>query len=188
MSRNKKLFYGSSYDRCLQIVLKLWPRIVDKFPDATLEVCYGWDLFNRAFSDNPERQKWKERINKQMEQKGITHHGRLGKKELQEVRSKCGVWVYPTYFQEINCITALECQSDGLVPVTMNDFALKETVGSGSKVDGDIYDEEVEEKWLSELLKYMGDKKLWEQESDKAIEFAKNYKWDEIAKLWEKYL
>lgn len=186
--KNRKLFYGSSYDRGLDILLKLYPKILEKYPDVTLDICYGWNLFIAGYKDNPERMKWMERMNEQMKQKGITHHGRLGKDKLKEVRSSCGIWVYPTYFAEINCITALDAQSDGLVPVTMNSFALSETVGSGSKIDGDIYDDETQEMWLSELFKYMGDEKAWERESRKAIEFVKLYSWDNIASQWVKYL
>ena len=54
--------------------------------------------------------------------------------------------------------------------------------------DGDIYDDETQEMWLSELFKYMGDEKAWERESRKAIEFVKLYSWDNIASQWVKYL
>ena len=184
-SKNHKLFYGSSYDRGLDILLKMWPKIIEKHPDATLDIAYGWDLFDKGFANNPERMAWKERMNKQMQQPGITHHGRVGKEELKLVRQKCGIWTYPTYFAEINCITGLEAQRDGLVPVTMNAFALKETVGSGSKVDGDIYDDETQEAWLTELYKYMDDEKVWSKASTEAQKWAQGYDWNKIAKEWE---
>lgn len=184
--KNHKLFYGSSYDRGLDILLKLYPRILEKFPDTTLDIAYGWDLFDKGYANNPERMSWKDRINELMKQKGITHHGRVGKERLDHIRKTCGIWVYPTYFSEINCITALECQRDGLVPVTMDDFALKETVGSGFKIGGDIYDQETQEAFLQSLLKVMGDDVLFQQESKKAVEFAKGYEWDKIATEWSK--
>lgn len=183
--RNHKLFYASSYDRGLDILLKLWPRILEKYPKATLDIAYGWDLFDAGFKNNPERMAWRQKVNDMMNQKGITHHGRVGKDELAKIRKECGIWAYPTYFAEIFCITAVDSQLDGLVPVTMNDFALKETVGSGFKVDGDIYDEETQEAWLEALFKVMGNKKLWHEESGKAREFAKDYLWDKIADKWE---
>ena len=185
--RNKKLFFGSSYDRGLDIVLKLWPRIIEKFPDATLEVCYGWNLYDLGYADNEERQDWKARMNKLMEQKGITHHGRVSKKELKKIRESCGIWIYPTYFAEINCITALESQASGLVPVVTNYAALKETVQSGTKVDGDIYDDDVQEAWINALFEYMEDENKWKVESEKAKEFAKDFSWDTIASSWEKH-
>jgi glycosyltransferase involved in cell wall biosynthesis len=185
--KHHKLWWQSSYDRGLDIVLNMWPRILAKFPDATLDITYGWDLFDKGYLDNPERQMWKEKINKMMEQKGITHHGRVGKEKLHELRSKCGIWVYPTYFQEINCIGALETQKDGLVPVVISDFALKETVWSGRKVDGDIYDPETKDKYLEALFEIMGDLSIWETESARAIDGAKKYEWDLIASEWAEY-
>lgn len=185
-SKQHKLFYGSSYDRGLDILLSMWPKIKELYPDVTLDVCYGWDLFDKGYANNPERMNWKAKIDALMRQPGITHHGRVGKEDLQKIRSKCGIWVYPTYFAEINCITALEAQHDELVPVTMDDFALKESVGAGIKIGGDIYDIETKEKFLQALLKLLGDTATWEKESRKAREFAKGYEWDKIAKEWSK--
>ena len=110
----------------------------------------------------------------------------MGKVELAKIRRECGILAYPTFFQEINCITALSSQADGLVPITMNSYALKETVGSGAKIDGDIYDKETQENWLKALFRYMGSRKLWIQESKKAKEFAKKFSWDIIADKWLK--
>lgn len=186
VSKQHKLFYGSSYDRGLDILLKMWPAIKKRVPEATLDICYGWDLFIKGYSNNPERLAWMRKMDEAMTQPGITHHGRVGKKDLAKIRQECGVWVYPTYFPEINCITALECQRDGLVPVTMDSYALKETVGSGIRVAGDIYDKETKATYLLALTSMMLSKD-WQKESESAKQFAKNYDWDKIAKEWEAY-
>jgi glycosyltransferase involved in cell wall biosynthesis len=183
--RQHKLFWGSSYDRGLDMVLKLWPEIRKAVPDAELHCCYGWNLFNAFFNDNPERMAWMDKMNKLMEMPGITHHGRVGRKELARIRQDCGIWFYPTYFTEINCITALQCQEDGVVPVVTNFAALKETVGSGTKIDGDIYLDEVQDAALKAVAEMMTNKELWEKESIKAQEFAKDYTWLRIAAQWE---
>ncbi len=183
-SRQHKLFWGSSYDRGLNHLLKMWPAILEKYPDATLDICYGWGLFSTRYANNPERMTWKNNIDKLMKQQGITHHGRIGKEALNEITKKCGVWAYPTDFDEINCITALNCQALGCVPCVINKAALKETVGSGVRVEGDIYDPETREEYLTRLLNLMGDEKLWKAEQLKGIEFAKNYLWEQIAEQW----
>lgn len=183
--KNHKLFCQSSYDRYIDIFMKLWPRIKEKFPDATFDLAYGWDLFDNGYANNPERMAWKERMNKLMDTPGITNHGRVGQSKLHEIRSQCGIWSYPGYFPETNCIGALECQHDGLVPVTMNLAALGEMVKSGSIVDGDIYDEDVQNKWLEELFKYMSDEKLWEKERKKGIVWASQFGWTTIAGKWQ---
>lgn len=184
-SKQHKLFWGSSYDRGLQYLLFMWGDILKKYPDAELHIAYGWDLFLKTHSNNPERMQWKTDIDKLMQQPGIKHYGRVGKEELAKIRQGCGIWAYPTDFQEIFCITAVECQNDGLVPVTMNLAALKETVKAGVLVDGDIRKPEIMENYLQALLNMMGDKEKWEKESHKAHKKAIQYQWNTIAYKWE---
>lgn len=179
-----KLFWGSSYDRGLDYLLEMWPDIKKEIPDATLEVCYGWDLFDIAAINNKERQAWKARVVEMLKQDGITEHGRVGKDKLEEIRSECGIWAYPTHFTEINCITALESQRDGLVPVTMSLGALKETASKGILIEGRIEDKEVRAEFKEKLIALMKDKTEWNRLSVKCQKFAKGYEWYKIAKKW----
>ena len=185
-SRQHSLFWGSSFDRGLQYLLFMWPDIRLNFPDAELHCCYGWQTFLQLNGNNPERMEWYKQMRTLMKQPGIIDHGRLGKEELRKVRQSCGIWSYPTDFAEINCITALDAQSDGLVPVTMSLAALQETVGTGIKVDGDIKQIDVQQKYLKELLYIMGDKERWEKESRKGKKFTNKYYWSTISDEWVK--
>lgn len=184
VSKQHTIFYGSSYDRGLDILLFMWPDILKAYPDAKLNICYGWDLYDKMIGGNAERQQWKENVQKMMQQSGIVHWGRIGKEQLKKVRSECGIWAYPTYFPEINCITALECQQDGLVPVTMDSYALKETVHSGVLVKGDINKLEVQDEFKKQLIDLMGDEKRWMKESEKAKSSISGYMWDKVASSW----
>lgn len=184
--KQHKLIYASSYDRGLQHLLYIWPDIRKAYPDATLDIAYGWDLFDIVARVNPERMEWKERMISLMSQEGIKEHGRLNKSDLKKLRQSCGVWVYPTDFTEINCITALEMQNDGCVPVTMAYAALRETVGCGVMVSGEIYDEDVLKKYLSELLALMGNEERWQSEVKKGKKFASDYDWTSISNKWIK--
>lgn len=181
-----RFWWQSSYDRGLDIVLWIWPKIQEQLPNCKLDCCYGWDLFLKAYANNPERMKWKEKIDEMMKQPGITHHGRIGQDEMRKLRNKMDIWIYPTYFQETNCIGALECQRDGVVPCTMDLAGLKDTVGSGIKIDGDIYKPEVRIKYIDEIVKLAKDKKRLEEESKKGKEFVKKFYWSNIADQWVK--
>jgi len=182
--RHHKLWWQSSYDRGLDILLKMWPEIKAKFPDAELHCAYGWKVFDAICAGNPERMKWKESVIEMMKQDGVFEHGRIGKKELKELRQQMGILAYPTYFTEIFMIGAIESQTDGVVPVTMALAALKETVGAGVLVEGNIDDRETKESYLKELLALMGDEDRWSEEQAKGIEFAKVYDWSKIATDW----
>ncbi len=184
--RQHKLFWGSSYDRGLDNLLYMWPDIKKAYPDAELHICYGWKLFDIMARTNPERRQWKNSVEIMMQHPGIIHHGRLGKEELAKVRKSCGLWAYPTYFTEIQCITALDCMNDGVVPVTMELAALKEVVGAGILVKGDIKDPKVMKTYLKELLDIMGNETRWEKESLRGKKYAGKYIWPNIAEEWVK--
>lgn len=186
MKKQYRLFYGSSYDRGLSFLLFMWPDIKKAIPEAELNIAYGWDLYLLSHHNNPERMKWKEGIDTLMKQEGIIHHGRLGKDKLRELRLKCGIWAYPTNFDEINCITAIECQKDGLVPVVINRAALKEVVQSGIKVEGKIEDMDVQDAYRAALIELMQDDKRWKAEEKNARSVVEKYSIEKIAKEWVK--
>jgi len=183
--KQHKLWWQSSYDRGLDMLLFMWSDIKKVFPDAELSICYGWGNFDIMAESNPERRQWKKSVEMLMQQDGITHYGKVGQDKLREMRKEHGILAYPTYFDEIFMIGAIEAQSDGIVPVVMSKAALKETVGSGIKVDADINTPEGKDAYLKALLEMMGNKELWEAESKKGIEFAKSYSWDKIASSWD---
>ena len=182
-----KMIYASSYDRGLEHLLKMWPDIKKQLPDAKLEICYGWALFDLGYAGNPYMMKWKEEMETLMKQEGITHHGRLSKKKLDDLSETCDLWVYPTHFEETFCITAVRMQSLGVVPVTINLAALQDTVFSGVKIDGDIQEQETKDLFLKELVALSIDGFRMATEKDKAVKGAKAYAWSNIASEWEKH-
>jgi glycosyltransferase involved in cell wall biosynthesis len=49
-----------------------------------------------------------------------------------------GVWLYPTRFPEISCMSAMEAAALGCIPVHSGKYALAETLGPmGTQVDPD---------------------------------------------------
>lgn len=182
--RQHVLGYFSSPDRGIQYALKMWPQIKEKYPDAEFHIFYGFSLFLKAYANNPERMKWYEKVMELCKQDGITYHGKVGQDVLDDWMKKIGVMFYPTDFEETNCIVALSSQHNGCVPCTMNKAGLKDTVGSGILINGDIWDPEVRAEYLKQLLDLMGNEKQWLEEQKKGIEFAKDYSREKIASKW----
>lgn len=98
-----RLMWTSSYDRGLAYLLKIWPDIIKEVPDANLHIYYGWNLFDRFHSNNPERMAWKAKVVEMINQPGIIHHGRVGHQEIRKSLAESGIFSYPTDFQEISC-------------------------------------------------------------------------------------
>jgi hypothetical protein len=53
-----KIFYGSSHVRGLAYLYKIWPDVKKAVPDATLDVYYGRESYDKVHKGNPERMKW----------------------------------------------------------------------------------------------------------------------------------
>ena len=185
MIRQHTLFWGSAYDRGLDILLEMWVKVKEKFPDAELHIAYGWYVFNICNRNDPKKMSWKQHVEKLMEQPGIIHHGRVGQNELKDIRELCGIWSYPTTFRETFCITALEVQASGVVPCVMDIGALRETCKSGTIISGNIYDKAIQEKYLKALFNLMSNEETWKTEQKKGIVFAQKMSWANVAKQWE---
>src|SRR5690606_21363527 len=56
------------------------------------------------------------------------HLGALSKRELYSAMLASDVWAYPTQFEEVSCITAMECMGAGLHLMTNSVGALPETI------------------------------------------------------------
>jgi glycosyltransferase involved in cell wall biosynthesis len=131
--------------------------------------------------------KWKAMMIELMSQDGIKEHGRVSKDELDAATAKCNIWAYPTHFGETNCITALDSQKLGCVPVTIAYAGLLDTVYSGVLIDGDIYEKETREKFVQELIALWNDKERLNAEKQKGIEGASKFAWSNIATKWTEY-
>ena len=188
MQKKIKMLYASSPDRGLEHLLKMWPRIREKLPNAELHNCYGFQLFLKGYSNNPYMMKWYDEMQELLKQEGIFDYGRVSKDKLDEITASCDLWVYPTHFQETFCITAVRSQSLGCVPVTVNLAALEDTVFSGVKLDVDNYDPEAKELFFQELIKLATDEERLKAEKEKGILGAKKYAWENIAKQWMTYI
>jgi glycosyltransferase involved in cell wall biosynthesis len=126
--------YASSPDRGLENLLEIWPVVKKHYPEATLDVFYGWHSIDKILSTRPNHplRFLKQRIEALFlevnEDNSITWHDRVSRAELAKHYASTSVWAYPTAFCETFCITALEMQAAGVIPVTTQLAALNETV------------------------------------------------------------
>lgn len=185
MKRPFSVGYFSSYDRGLSTLLDLWPQIKEQVPEVTLDIYYGWNIYDKAFAGNPDGMRWKwQMIRKIHDLEGVSEHGRVDHITLAQKMKEIQVWAYPTEFTEIHCITALKAQEAGCLPVTTGVAALKETVVNHQyTVEGDdIYqNEELQKKFVDSLVKALKDV----NEKEIPIEKVPNRYWSEVATVWD---
>ena len=180
----------SSYDRGLDVLLSIWPAIQAAVPDVTLDIAYGWNIFDNFHSKNPERMRWKWQMIRQFNKYGVVDHGRLSHEDLAKLMQQVQVVAYCTSFPEIDCITIKKAQAAGIDVITSGFAALQESVWSKDEPDiKNIHDKPEElqkfaERVIAALLNPMDDK----ERARIAKETQKRYDWGEIAKKWDKAL
>ena len=129
-----KFIYTSRPDRGLNILLKLWPQIIEQIPDATLTIStYG------SFPSNAEEVTLKTLIDTTP---SIHYLGKLNVEQLYNEMSSAEFWLYPTHWQETSCITALEMLMSEVICLYYPVAGLVNTVGDygiqikpGSEID-----------------------------------------------------
>jgi len=185
-----RIIWSSSYDRGLDHLLKRWGKIRKAIPDAELFVCYGWEGFLQARSDDQGAMKWKAEMDELLKQDGIIHAGRINHKQLAKEFAQSGLWVYPTAFWEISCITAQRAQASGCIPICTDYAALSETVQFGEKIKGitefEVMPDKVIDKIIDLTIDYMKNPKKQEDIRPQMMEWArKEYDWSGVADQWE---
>lgn len=153
---SRKVVYSSSPDRGLDIILEhIWPKIVERVPDAELHIYYGWTNFDSAaqLPGYDHLVQFKNKVQQLfLDTKNVVQHGRVSQAQLARELQEAKIWLYPTYFHETYCITAVEAQLAGAIPVTNHLAALGETVKSGIIIEGDVHDHNTQMKYVEAVI------------------------------------
>jgi hypothetical protein len=198
---NKKLYkfiYSSFPNRGLLHLLQIWPRIINKYPSASLYI--HCDVEGKWVNENAtEHMKLvKELLYNMIKEKkyNIYYMGWTSKEKLAQSWKTADVWFYPCIFNETFCLTALEAAISKTLVVTNNLAALQNTVGDRgivSPIEGDFFTD----KWINEILNKMfyvlDNREKREFFVNKNYEWARNMTWEnrandliDILKVYEK--
>lgn len=177
--RPHRLVYSSSPDRGLDVLLAIFPRIRARVPDATLEIFYGWS----AIDDD-----LRAALARLLDQPGVTYHGQVDQARLAREMLASALWVYPTDFAETSCITAMEAQAAGAVPITRPLAALAETVKFGVLLDGDVRAADTQARYVEAVVSLL--ERPEEQARIRAdmVPWARaRFGWDGVARQWHRW-
>jgi beta-1,4-mannosyl-glycoprotein beta-1,4-N-acetylglucosaminyltransferase len=130
IKQTNKFIYSSRPERGLDILLQLWPQILDLIPDAVLVISnYGVD-------PNPSLMDIIKKYN------SILYLGKLNTEQLYTEISTAEYWLYPTHWPETSCITALEMLMSEVIclyypvaglPYTIDKYGIQ--IESGNEID-----------------------------------------------------
>ncbi|MGH9426261.1 MAG: glycosyltransferase family 4 protein [Terriglobia bacterium] len=189
-----RLIYSSSPDRGLLRLLELFPQIKAQVPDTELHIYYGfhnWKKMAQMLNNSKELEQialFENLLEQRSKEGGITYHGRVSKAELAKAFLASKVWSYPTGFTESSCITAMEAQAGGCVPVTTALAALPETVSHGFVLKPPNTTPAYGEAFVRRVVKLLLDEKERAKYADAGREYTfQIHGWDKVAASWEKH-
>lgn len=104
----KKVVYSSSPDRALPVLLKVWPKIRERVPEAELHVFYGFFNWRKAAEARGAQDElmgidFLERQMADLESQGVHNRGKVDQDTLAKEFLSAGVWAHPTWFSETSC-------------------------------------------------------------------------------------
>lgn len=200
-SNDPKFIWSSSPDRGLEMLLGMWPVIKDRYPEASLEVYYGWamidkiiDGYRKAGQVNHFLEILKERIEMQLvylgEDSGIDWVGRVPQEQLIDAMYNANFNLYTTDFAETYMLTAVQNQAAGVIPLASNLAALGETVAvKENLLDGWPRNVDYQNRFLQrlhELLNATPD--TLKDYRKQGREFALTQSWDNSFNIWNELL
>ncbi len=185
----KKLMYSARPERGLDMLLKhIFPKLLEADPEFTLHIA----AYNNQV---PEWQSLYTEIAGLIKNFGdrIQWLGFLSKPELYRHYSEAGCYVYPTPsprapgFNEISCITAMECMACGLPFVGSNRGAIAETLHDEAAffIDGDPWKPEVVQEFVDSIMMVSDDDTIFKCMSEAGRVQAEQLTWDALAEDWE---
>lgn len=188
-----KMIFSSSPDRGLSNILYLLPFIKEKVPEVTLDIYYGFDLWQsiaKSRNDTDSLRKIDEIMKTIDSLPYVKYHGKISEPELakEQIRSYC--WVYFDTFCESYCLTAKQFQLSATPSVTSSIGALETTVGEyGIRTHYHPYSTEGRQWAVDEVVKLHKDREHWEWWSKKAFTGGQNIDWtSRYNDYWKKYL
>lgn len=176
-----KIVYSSSPDRGLDWAMRVMDYVVREVPQARLHVYYGFDNMEKMGMTS-EVKHFKDMMK---ERPFVVAHGNIGQKELAAEFRSANVWLYPTYFLETYCITAIEALCSQVYPVTRQFGALKDTLkeandtGMATLLSHGCDSETEIQAYASHVISALLEEK-WKRVK---IDIEK-YSWKDLAKEW----
>lgn len=185
--RKRQVVYTSSPDRGLDLLLEMWPQILDRVADAELHFAYAPVYFTIA-EQRPEVAAHAQQIAKLADQPGVRNLGSLSQPGVAKLMQESLVWCAPSYntphqvpFHETSCIGAMEAQAAGCHVVASNWGALPETVKVGSLIDGEPPDGEWRSRFVDAIVRGLMDKDVQRDAQENGPKVAAGLGWDGVA-------
>jgi len=178
-----QFYYCSTPFRGLEVLVKMFPKIRERVPDATLKVCSSLEVYNQ-----PNNKDYDKLYKICRDTPGIEYVGNVIQKDLAKIAMESEFMLFPSIFAETCGIVVLEAQAAG-TPIICNDLgALKETVheGCGIILKGNPYREKWQDEFVDVVVDACNDKDNWDKMNKTCLE--QDFSLETFVENWKKLL
>lgn len=189
----KRLIYTSTPFRGLELLPGIFKEIKKAHPDATLAIYSGTEVYQSEQSRqylNQLTEKYRPVFTELEQIDGVTIYGNVIQSELAKALLASEILCYPNTFAETSCISIMEAQAAGVIPVTSALAALPETVGAaGVLVHGTPGSADYIHNFISAINNLLADPATRKDRAQAARLYAQNeHSWQAVALRLERYL
>jgi len=181
----RSCLYASTPERGLAHLERLWPRILERLPDARLRVASGFELYGFPPKDCAREPGGLYDRLARLPRVIVT--GMLPRSELQRLQRQVQLLLYPSIYSEQCSITYLEASAAGMAIVTTPIGALSERVIQGETgylVHGMPGEPAYDDWFVDRALEIMTDPALVVRMGNKARESVRQYSYDRLCEQW----
>lgn len=184
-----RLIWASSPDRGLKELLDIYERAKEQVPDLSLHVFYGMDNIDKICGGDRKKAPWRDswaQYDRALALPGVVWRGRIGQRDLAREYLKSGIWCYPTWFSETSCISCMEAQALGAIPITNPIWATGHNVRHGIFIQGTPSDRLVLSRYVDAVVRVASSPAAQDAMRTGMMEEArKRLSWDTVAAQWD---
>ena len=179
-----RIMYASSPDRGLANLIRSFIVAREFEPRLELHAFYGFNNL-RKLTTNRWLQAKADECEKLMKQTpNVFFHGRITQNQLYKEWLKTGIWVYRTDFHETSCITAMEAQALGAIPIVSPVAALDENVDYGESIEGDAEDPLVGAEFAQAIVRWAHAGRQEAVRKQMMVYARARFNWERFVKQW----
>jgi glycosyltransferase involved in cell wall biosynthesis len=183
------LAYTSTPFRGLNLLVDIFPKINEKFPDIELQVFSSMKVYQ--MSDEQDNKDFGNLYKSLTDIEGIKYIGSVSQPELAQALKRVLILAYPNTFPETSCIAVMEAMASGCHVITSDLGALPETTAGFATLVPFHQDLAVYKKnFVSATINYIESLQLSspdtvEEQLSQQIEYCQqNYVWKKRAHEW----
>lgn len=178
--KRKRLIYTSTPGRGLKYLPEIYLELKQHHADLELAVFSSFDRYTREWPPVviPEDNPYEQLFRKLSDLPDCYLEGSIPQEILSKEFMKASILAYPSDFEETSCITVMEAQAAGCVPVTTALAALPETVGTaGILIPGNPATETYRKQFVAACDRLLSDETYFQTLSAQGKENAKGCDW-----------